>query len=655
MKLNYKRTILVGFAFFLICTFWQAYDTIIPKILTDKFGMTQTLSGIIMALDNILALFLLPFFGGLSDKCKSKMGRRKPYVLVGTIIAVIAFFALAAVDYMQIDKNIKSVTEINTLSLAEVYDKVGDQELKTADGEIYTLKEKYPDQTNPETGETLTGREVFSKIYAKSVLTDENGKVRHYGDGVDDEYGKDDPYGRNGERVYVSNEEYLKYVVPARQAANPEALKAMQEIYAHQGEGQSDNWFVKNILRGGRDPQTPDGVNFKLTEKYPTEEAFLTEFAQINIFDPTVTDPEKQISFKTNPDYIDYVVPARQAYVWNITIANPGVLIAFIAVLLIVLIGMSIFRSPAVALMPDVTIKPLRSKANAVINLMGSAGGVCALVLGLGMFFNTGAISNTFMNVIGFFGAIIIIMLITLVVFMLTVKEPKWAAEMEQTSRELGIEEADDTEAVSGEKKLSKGEKISLLLILASVVLWFMGYNAVSSKYSIYASRVLDKDYNLTLIIAQAAAIISYLPIGFLSSKIGRKKAILIGVVILTGTFFGASFMRSTTPTMLMNVMFTLAGIGWATINVNSFPMVVELCKGGNVGKYTGYYYAASMAAQAVTPFLSGMFMDRLGFTSLFPYATIAAGLAFFTMLFVKHGDSKPIRKKGLEALDVDD
>ena len=111
MKLNYKRTVLVGFAFFLICAFWQAYDTIIPKILTDKFGMTQTLSGIIMALDNILALFLLPFFGGLSDKCTHKMGRRTPYILVGTIIAVIAFFALAAVDYAQLDKNIRKVID----------------------------------------------------------------------------------------------------------------------------------------------------------------------------------------------------------------------------------------------------------------------------------------------------------------------------------------------------------------------------------------------------------------------------------------------------------------------------------------------------------------------------------------------------------------
>ena len=622
MKLNYKRTILVGFAFFLICTFWQAYDTIIPKILTDKFGMTQTLSGIIMALDNILALFLLPLFGGLSDKCKSKLGRRKPYVLVGTLIAVVAFFALSAVDYMQLNKNIRNVTEINSMSIEEVYDLTAGKELKTADGTAFTLSEKYT-------------KDEFAKIPAKRVAKDGDGRVMHYS---------------NGERVYLDNEDYLNYVVPARLAANPKAEEAYREIYAHQGEGKSGNWFVNNILKGGRDPQTPDGESFKLTEKYPTVEAFLAELPQINI-----EDENGSIKFKTNPDYIDYVVPARQAYVWNITIANPGVLIAFIAVLLVVLVGMSIFRSPAVALMPDVTIKPLRSKANAIINLMGSAGGVCALVLGLGFLFNTGAIKNTFMNYIGFFGAIVVIMLIALVVFMVTVKEPEWAGEMEQRSRELGIDEIDETEAASGDKKLSKGEKISLLLILASVVLWYMGYNAVTSKYSIYAGRVLDKDYNLTLIIAQAAAIISYLPIGLLSSKIGRKKAILIGVVILTVTFLVAGFMRATTPTMLMNLMFALAGIGWATINVNSFPMVVELSRGGNVGKYTGYYYAASMAAQAITPFLSGMFMDRLGFTALFPYATIAAGLAFFTMLFVKHGDAKPIRKKGLEALDVDD
>lgn len=101
-----------------------------------------------------------------------------------------------------------------------------------------------------------------------------------------------------------------------------------------------------------------------------------------------------------------------------------------------------------------------------------------------------------------------------------------------------------------------------------------------------------------------------------------------------------------------MNCMFALAGIGWATINVNSFPMVVELSRGGDVGKYTGFYYTASMAAQTITPYFSGLLMDKIGMTTLFPYATIFVAIAFGTMLFVKHGDSRPEQPKSkLEAL----
>lgn len=622
MKLNYKRTVLVGFAFFLICAFWQAYDTIIPKILTDKFGMTQTLSGIVMALDNILALFLLPLFGALSDKCSHPCGKRTPYILVGTLIAVVAFMALSFTDAAQLSKNIKNVTEINTYTQKEVYALEENAPLLTPDGEPYTLKEKFG------------SAEAFSAVYAKYVKTT-NGKVDH------DE---------RGERIYLDNEEYVRYVLPARQAAAPEQMLAYSIIYNNQpAPNTAQSGFSRTVLQAGHAPQTPDGESFLLSERYPSLSDFQSVFAQIGIM-----DENGNVAVKTNPDYTNYVVPARQAYVWNVTLNNPSVLILFIAILLVVLVGMAVFRSPAVALMPDVTLKPLRSKANAVINLMGSAGGILVLLLGMGFAFNTSAIQNTFMRYTGFFGAVVAIMLLALFVFLLTVKEPQWASEMQSESLRLGLETAED-DAPTGQKKLSKGERLSLFLILGSVVLWFMGYNAVISKYSVYAGRVLDKDYNLTLLIAQAAAIASYLPIGFLSSKIGRKRAILIGVVILTATFTVACFVRADSPLLLMNAMFALAGIGWATINVNSFPMVVELCKGGDVGRYTGFYYAASMAAQAVTPFLSGLVMDRFGLTKLFPYAAVCVALAFLTMLFVRHGDSKPIAKVGLEALDVED
>lgn len=512
MKLNYKRIILVGFAFFLIQSFWQAYDNTIPMILTNKFGMSQAWSGAIMALDNVLALFMLPLFGAISDKHHSKWGRRTPFIVVGTLIAAVMLIALSFVD---------------------------------------------------------------------------NAQLHH----ISDVAAIDDP-------------------------------AALETIYDREAD--------ETLL-------TPGGQKFVLSRQF-TKEEFTQIRSQITVDGAAVT----------NPDYTNYVMPARQACAWDATAKSPVTLVFFIALLLVILVSMAVFRSPAVALMPDVTLKPLRSKANAVINLMGSAGGI--LVLALGMVFATSAVRNSLMNYIGYFAVIAAIMLAALVVFMLTVRENEWAAEMQQQSVELGLE--DKEEAATGERKLSVDEVKSLIFLLLSIVLWFFGYNAVTSKYSVYASNILHKDYNLTLIIAQAAAIISYLPVGFIASRVGRKKTILAGVVMLTAAFTTASFMSAESPTMLMNAMFALAGIAWATINVNSFPMVVEMCSGGNVGKYTGFYYTASMAAQVATPMLSGLLMDRMGMHVLFPYAAVFTALAFVTMLFVRHGDSKPEAKWGLEALD---
>lgn len=512
MKLNYKRIILVGFAFFLIQAFWQAYDNTIPMILTNKFGMSQAWSGAIMALDNVLALFMLPLFGAISDKHHSKWGRRTPFIVVGTLIAAVMLIALSFVD---------------------------------------------------------------------------NAQLHH----ISDVAAIDDP-------------------------------AALETIYDREAD--------ETLL-------TPGGQKFVLSRQF-TKEEFTQIRSQITVDGAAVT----------NPDYTNYVMPARQACAWDATAKSPVTLVFFIALLLVILVSMAVFRSPAVALMPDVTLKPLRSKANAVINLMGSAGGI--LVLVLGMVFATSAVRNSLMSYTGYFAVIAAIMLAALVVFMLTVRENEWAAEMQQQSVELGLE--DKEEAATGERKLSVDEVRSLIFLLLSIVLWFFGYNAVTSKYSVYASNILHKDYNLTLIIAQAAAIISYLPVGFIASRVGRKKTILAGVIMLTAAFTTASFMSAESPTMLMNAMFALAGIAWATINVNSFPMVVEMCSGGNVGKYTGFYYTASMAAQVATPMLSGLLMDRMGMHVLFPYAAVFTALAFVTMLFVRHGDSKPEAKWGLEALD---
>ncbi len=522
MKLNNKRTILVGFAFFLICAFWQVYDVTIAMTLTNKFGMSQTASGIVMALDNILALFMLPLFGGISDRCKSKSGRRTPFVRTGTILAVVFLMLLSLADNTQLAK-IEAYSKVNDpVTMERIYDEQKDAILKTPEGVEYQLSKLYT-------------REEFSKLTTDSKTTERNS------------------FGRE---------------------------------------------------------------------------------VEVNV-------------------YTRYVVPARQACAAAVTAKDPSTLVIFLGILLLLLISMATFRTPAVALMPDVTLKPLRSKANAIINLMGNAGGI--IVLGIGTVLAISKVKNAYMSYTGVYAIVGGIMLTALIIFLLTVKEPKWAAEMQQQSVALGLDKEEKEVDVGKKRSLDKAQMRSLIFLLASIVLWFFGYNAVTSKYTVYAQSVLDKDATTTLLLANIAAIVAYLPVGIVASKIGRKKTILAGIVMLFTAFFVACFMTASSPSWLMSCMFCLAGVAWATINVNSFPMVVEMCTGADVGKYTGFYYTASMAAQSLTPTVSGIFMDQVAMTSLFPYASIFVGLAFFTMLMVKHGDAKVESKKGLEAFDIDD
>ena len=469
MKLNYRKTIFVGFAFFLISAFWQAYDAIVPLILTNHFGLPQTASGAVMSIDNVLAVFLLPLFGAISDKVNTKRGKRTPFIFFGSVAAIISFIVLTLVDNYQI-----------------------------------------------------------ARLVSEGIVD--------YSPAVD---------------------------------MTEEALEAL-------------------IL-------------------------------------------EKTL---------------------ELTVANPWPLIGFIATLLVVLVSMATFRSPAVALMPDVTVKPLRSKGNAIINLMGTAGGISVLVLG--MIFGTAG--NKYMKYTGYVLAVCSIMILGLIVFLLTVKEKKWAEEMEADTQKYGLDAPSDTSEDNNEKRsLGKAELKSLLLILASVALWYIGYNSITSKYSVYAENILKFDFNFTLIIAQVAAIISYIPVGIIASKFGRRKTILAGIIILSTAFFSGNFITSDSPEFIMFPIFVLAGIGWATINVNSFPMVVELAKGGDVGKYTGYYYTASMAAQIVAPILSGFLYDVFTMRVMFfAFGTVVVALSFVTMFFVKHGDAAAEKRSILESLDVD-
>ena len=444
MKLNNKRTILVGLAFLSICAFWQMYDSIVPLILTRTFHLNETFSGAIMAADNVLALFLLPIFGGISDRTDTRLGKRMPFILFGTGCAIIL---------------------LNILPL------------------------------------------------------------------LDNSY-----------------------------AAAPSTFK----------------------------------------------------------------------------------------------------LVSFVIVLGLLLIAMGTYRSPAVALMPDVTPKPLRSKGNAIINLMGAVGGILYLAVAAVMYPNSKVQGLAHVNYQPLFLVVSAIMFVAVGVLFLTIKEPKLTAEnreLETKHPEWNLARDDG----SGNQVLPAPVKRSLGFLLASIALWFAGYNGVTTWFTTYISVVMGQGLggaSTCLLVATAGAIVSYIPIGALASKIGRKKTIMGGIILLASCFL-LGFVLTTVYSSInavMFVVFALVGLAWAAINVNSLPMVVEMCKGSDIGKFTGYYYTASMSAQIITPILAGTLMRNISYQILFPYAAIFVSLSFVTMLFVRHGDAKAEAKKGLEAFeDMDD
>ena len=333
-------------------------------------------------------------------------------------------------------------------------------------------------------------------------------------------------------------------------------------------------------------------------------------------------------------------------------------LAAFIAVLLCLLIAMGTYRSPAVALMPDIIPKPLRSKGNAVINLMGAVGGVTYLIIAAVLYSTKRTVGLKHVDYFTLFMIVAGIMLTAMAIVCFTINERALEGEMheyEAAHPEDSLVEKDE----SGNEVLPAPVKKSLIFLLLSIAAWFIGYNAIETWFTTYAVRMWNMSLgsaSVCLTVATLGAIFSYIPVGAAASHFGRRKTILFGVVMLTVCFLAAFactlFFTEFTP--VLYVIFVLIGIAWASINVNSLPMVVEMCKGSDIGKFTGYYYTFSMAAQTVTPVAAGWLLRNVTYKSLFLYAAFFTALSFVLMQFVKHGDSRNISKKGLEAFDAD-
>lgn len=555
MKLNYWKTLKVGLAFAIIMVFWTAYDYVVPLLLEHAYGLPNWLRGLVMGLDNLLSLFLLPIFGRISDKTRTKWGKRTPFIVGGTILSVVLMI------FVPISAN-KSLKEGEALR---------EQITATwAEGYSYT----------DENGTVYDAEALYAMIYEKGA-TDSDYCDREF---LKAETGSD------------SLETYLSI------ALNPEL-----------NEDGAPGEKYERIVETGINTYASDQVYQKVTLK------------------------------------------------------NLDSLIIYMVILFFVLVAMATFRSPAVALMPDVTPKPLRSQANAMINLAGGAGGAIAFLI----YTITLMINPT--GYIAIFVAVACSMIILLGLFLWLVKEPKLVRECEELCAEYGISNDDDDvpENENGETvKLSEEEAarhkrsrfISFLLILGSIFMWFMGYNAVSSNLSIYLTKILGLSSGFGGIvsgISMGISAIAFIPVGILAVKIGRRKSIMLGFGLATLAFiliFFFAVQRTMAAVVLYTLFYLISGFGLIIANVNTFPMVVELADSGNTGKYTGFYYAATMSAQAITPFIAGLVMDSFGSKYLFLYSTICVALAIVLMVFVKHGDSKaPPPKSKLEMLGAAD
>lgn len=355
----------------------------------------------------------------------------------------------------------------------------------------------------------------------------------------------------------------------------------------------------------------------------------------------TLSDKTNTKIGKRMPYIIVGTILAAMAFPFIAVFAMQNNLVATIIVIALVLTFMNIYRAPAVALMPDVTPKKHRSVANGIINLMGGIGGICAFIA-IQIFFKGDTKIVPFIMTS-------VLMIVALVILYTKVKENKIKEEIKIEDDVIDVE-------VVGEKKnkLSKEKIRSLLFILAAVFFWFFAVNAVETFWSIYSHKVLNAPNEgagaIALTIFTVSAIAIYLPAGILATKIGRKKTILIGILCILGAFAAGYLL-----TLFMNewnivpliILFIFAGAGWALINSNSYPMVVEMANETNGGKFTGFYYTASMLAQTITPAVAGFLMDHLDRTILFPYAVIFLALSFVFMFFSSNYKKKEKKSNG--------
>lgn len=350
-------------------------------------------------------------------------------------------------------------------------------------------------------------------------------------------------------------------------------------------------------------------------------------------------------------------------------------LVGVIVMMGLILVVMNIYRNPAVALMPDITPKPLRSKANGIINFAGYLGAIFAG--GLAIFFSVGEYGEPSWNPTNPLIAFLIgsvLMLVVMVLLFVKIKENKL---VEETKEEMALGELlSQTHAkIEENKPLSPIDKRNMIILLFSVLFWFVSFNAVETFNSLFCKEILgnDKINGFVVIVLTVSSIVTFLASMNLAFKIGRKNCILLGLGLIILGYIGIIIMLATkgafkdsvtsvsvTPafTVLFLVMIAICGVGWALINVNSYPIMVEMSSRNNIGKYTGYYYTFSMTAQSITPIVVGLIMsfNSRGLKLLYPYSLLTMVIALVIFIFFKENKKAVAQiKRGFESLARED
>ena len=616
LRLDYAQTFKVGFAFAIIMIFWTAYDFVVPLLLEHAYGLSNTIRGLIMGLDNLLSLFMLPLFGKLSDNAHGKLvkkyGRRTPFIVIGTLASVVlmVFVPISTLNQQ------KTATNIENGYLAQL------------------------------------DEDTFMEERLAEFLAWE---------------------GSYADMDYMAMNEFT-------------ADDFMQIRY-------DDKFTATKAFLGmlGATTYRYDGAEVSLDDAVPELGYTLNDWNG----DGTLTYDDIRIG---NENYDKYVASGMNTWISDQiydqatnTTAGHKSLAVYMVILLLVLIAMATFRSPAVALMPDVTPKPLRSQGNAVINLCGGIGGAIAFLIYTIVLFG-----ERLENYVIIFASVAGGMLLLLAGFLAFVREKKMVQRCHEICEEYGITDEDEEPAtVSPDESVTDGDAdmhparddisdealeiaraktrklrtpkewwnakskseqarfVSFLLILGSIFMWFMGYNAVSSNLSVYTTKALNLDAGVASIISgisMGISAIAFIPVGYMAAKLGRRKTIMIGLAMAIVSFllifaFVKPDSNALVPAALFALFYLISGFGLIIINVNTLPMVVELSTDTTVGQYTGYYYVATMSAQAITPMFAGMVMDAFEDRGLFIYSAIFIAFSIILMAFVKHGDSKPIGK----------